>query len=333
MNCHVCGKGYSPDEIKMYSTTSEVKTTVLDMNNPGMRKLLGMRSLMKCANCGRVACSDCATQNAGGVTDMACPSCGVPYQASAFVPPSGQAVSATPTPAPKPAPAPVADRSGYYTRSTATASVPVKITFKCAKCGRDVTLPRYLNYQETGYAGGIYNRAASAQARAKLNERVAEEIKADVEAMERGQAKLYASTNAMMSGERYFQCPGCAVYNVPDAGCERRVLMPKRLKNALVLVIGPLVLWLIGFTVCLFSLSGGWGSFPSSRDMTMSVVFPLIGVVALGLLIYFVNKPLCKKAYENPGLMEKLYGCVPNREVHADMSEHGMGDVHLGSKR
>ena len=337
MNCHVCGKGYSADEIKLYSTTSGVQTTVLDLNNAGMRKLLGMRSLMKCANCGKVTCSDCATQSAGGVTGMACPACGVPYQANAFVPPAEQAAGAAPgpapapAPAPKPAPAPAMDYPSDYTQSTATASIPVKVSFKCVKCGRDVVLTRFLNHSETGYAGGINNRAASVQARMKLSERLADEIKDDVEAMKRGQARFYASSNTTMGGEKNFQCSSCGVYNIPDAGCERRALWPKPLKNALVLVLGPLLLWLVGFIICMSSMSDGWGDIPTSQTVALSIVYPLLAVAALGALIFFINKPLSRKAYDDPSLMEKLYGCVPNKEIHADMGEHGEGDIHIGS--
>ena len=42
MVCHVCGKGYDPADVEMYTSTKDVLLSILDVDNPGMRKLLGM---------------------------------------------------------------------------------------------------------------------------------------------------------------------------------------------------------------------------------------------------------------------------------------------------
>ena len=76
------------------TTPKNAQTQVLDLNNPGMRSLLGMKSLMKCGNCGKVCCADCAKEGAGGLTGLACPACGAPFATQSFVPPTEQTASA-----------------------------------------------------------------------------------------------------------------------------------------------------------------------------------------------------------------------------------------------
>lgn len=93
LNCHKCGKGYDPSDVEMYASTKEVQLTVLNMDNPGMRKLLGMKTLMKCPNCGKICCADCAKEGAGP-TGLACPACVVPFAMNSFLPPTAQAVNA-----------------------------------------------------------------------------------------------------------------------------------------------------------------------------------------------------------------------------------------------
>ena len=102
MNCHVCGKGYDPADVEMYATTKDVQLSILDMDNPGLRKLLGMKTLMKCPNCGKVCCADCAKEGAGP-TGLVCPACAVPFAANCFIRPTAQAVNAAAQPAAKPA--------------------------------------------------------------------------------------------------------------------------------------------------------------------------------------------------------------------------------------
>ena len=92
MNCQVCGKGYDSADVEMYTQTKDVQLSILDVNNPGMRKLLGMKTLMKCSNCGKISCADCAKEG-GGPAGLACPACGVPYGVNSFVPPTAQAVN------------------------------------------------------------------------------------------------------------------------------------------------------------------------------------------------------------------------------------------------
>jgi len=69
MVCHVCGKGYDPGDVETYAATKDVQLSVLDMDNPGMRKLLGMKTLMRCSNCGKVCCADCAKKGTGSLSE------------------------------------------------------------------------------------------------------------------------------------------------------------------------------------------------------------------------------------------------------------------------
>lgn len=101
-NCHVCGKSYDSADVYMYAKTKEVQLSVISMDNPGMRKALGMKSLMKCSNCGKICCADCAKEGAGP-TNLVCPACGVPFAVNSFLPPTAQAVSDAPSAA-KPEP-------------------------------------------------------------------------------------------------------------------------------------------------------------------------------------------------------------------------------------
>ena len=100
MVCHVCGKGYDPADVEMYATTKDVQLSILDMDNPGMRKLLGMETLMRSPNCGKVCCADCAKEGAGP-TGLVCPACSVPFAANSFIRPTAQAVNAAPPAAPQ----------------------------------------------------------------------------------------------------------------------------------------------------------------------------------------------------------------------------------------
>ena len=109
MNCQVCGKGYDPADVEMYATTKEVQLSILDVNNPGMRKLLGMKTLMKCPNCGKISCADCAKEGAGP-TGLVCPACAVPFAANSFIRPTAQAVNAAQPAATQPAAKPVEEK-------------------------------------------------------------------------------------------------------------------------------------------------------------------------------------------------------------------------------
>ena len=109
MNCHVCEKGYDSADVEMYASTKDVQLSILDVDNPGMRKLLGMKTLMKCSNCGNICCADCAKEGAGP-TGIVCPACAVPFAANSFIRPTAQAVKAAPPPAAQPVAKPAEEK-------------------------------------------------------------------------------------------------------------------------------------------------------------------------------------------------------------------------------
>ena len=102
MNCQVCGKGYDPGDVEIYAATKDVQLSILDVDNPGMRKLLGMKTLMRCTNCGKICCADCAKEGTGP-TGLVCPACSVPFAANSFIRPTAQAVNVNPPSAAQPA--------------------------------------------------------------------------------------------------------------------------------------------------------------------------------------------------------------------------------------
>ena len=109
MVCHVCGKGYDTADVEMYASTKDVQLSILDVDNPGMRKLMGMMTLMRCTNCGKICCADCAKEGAGP-TRLVCPACSVPFSTNSFVPPTAQTVNAAPPAAAQPAAKPVEEK-------------------------------------------------------------------------------------------------------------------------------------------------------------------------------------------------------------------------------
>ena len=224
--------------------------------------------------------------------------------------------------------------SQMYTTATAVSSNEVKIHFRCAKCGREVTLTRYLNYSDERTASGYEALKVGDEARASLISHVLDDFREDVEDLKRNKARLYMTKDVGMNASPGLHCPGCGVNNIPDAGCERRVLTPdwiKRKPQALVILLA--VVLVIGIIVSLIGLSGGNMSATLDRSTELKAflvpVFVLALIIALGVA---VNRILSKKAYNNPKLMAWLYNSVPNREVYADLTPYGFGEIHIGSQ-
>ena len=218
--------------------------------------------------------------------------------------------------------------SQYYTRAFAIANYEVKIHFCCAKCGRDVDLVRYLTYSDMGHASGISNSEAGVEARQKLAVHAADDFRKDIDAMKRNRAKLQTKKEALYDTNAPLRCPGCGFTNIPDAGCERKALVPAwietktRVFQAL-LFVSPLILWCVGFV----------GFFIINVSLGQAALYSLAGCIALVALAILINRLLSKKSYDNPALMEKLYKSVPNKEVYADMTQYGLGQIHIGSEK
>ena len=218
--------------------------------------------------------------------------------------------------------------SQYYTRAFAIANYDVKIHFCCAKCGREVDLIRYLTYTDIGHASGISNSAAGAEARQKLAVHVTDDFRKDIDAMKRNRAKLQTKKDVLYDTNAPLVCPGCGVTNIPDAGCARKALIPAWLQSKnngriFLLLISPLILWTVLFgivSLCTDSLAKG-------------ALYALIACIVLVVLAIRINRMLSKKSYDDPALMEKLYNSVSNKEVYADMTQYGVGQIHIGSEK
>lgn len=117
--CKQCGKHYDAADAEMESGLGQKDYGILDPSNPAFRKLLGLKSLLKCSNCGAIACSDCA-QESGGIIGMRCPFCQVDYTAYSYLRATGENVSAG-SPAPQtaassPAKSEPAPKAGFFQR-------------------------------------------------------------------------------------------------------------------------------------------------------------------------------------------------------------------------
>ena len=55
--------------------------------------------------------------------------------------------------------------------------------------------------------------------------------------------------------------------------------------------------------------------------------------LAIAAALFLVDKGLSKKAYDDPQLMEKVFGSVLNDAIVADMTPYGFDEIHIGSER
>ncbi|MDR0835581.1 MAG: DUF805 domain-containing protein [Tannerella sp.] len=87
IKCKKCGKTYDNADVELESTFGKREFTLLDPSNPSFRKLLGLKTLLKCSNCSAIVCSDCALE-ADGIIGMRCPFCNVDYTIYSFIKPT-----------------------------------------------------------------------------------------------------------------------------------------------------------------------------------------------------------------------------------------------------
>ena len=218
--------------------------------------------------------------------------------------------------------------SQYYTRAFAIANYEVKIHFGCAKCGREVELIRYLTYTDMGHASGIANSEAGVEAKQKLVVHAADDFMKDIDAMKRNRAKLQTKKDALYDTNVPLRCPGCGITNIPDAGCERKALVPAWLESKnnvriFLLLVSPLILWTVLFGIVSIY----------TDSLAKGALYALIACIVLVALAIGINHLLSKKSYDDPALMERLYNSVPNKEVYADMEQYGLGQIHIGSEK
>ena len=91
IQCKQCGQSYDESDVEIEAATSKGDYGLLDPSNPAFRKLLGLKSLMKCGHCSAIACSDCALESEG-ITKMRCPFCKTDYTIYSYIKPT-EAVS------------------------------------------------------------------------------------------------------------------------------------------------------------------------------------------------------------------------------------------------
>ena len=92
IQCKQCGKSYSKDDAGLETNISKENYGLLDPSNPAVRKLLGLKSLLKCGNCSAIACSDCALES-DGIVKMSCPFCKTNYTIYSFIKPTEENIS------------------------------------------------------------------------------------------------------------------------------------------------------------------------------------------------------------------------------------------------
>ena len=94
IQCKKCGKNYNEGDAELDETMSKGNYGMLDPSNPAVRKILGIKSLLKCSNCSAIACSDCALES-NGIIKMRCPFCKTDYTIYSFIKPTADNVSSS----------------------------------------------------------------------------------------------------------------------------------------------------------------------------------------------------------------------------------------------
>jgi len=209
------------------------------------------------------------------------------------------------------------------TRTTATATwaAPVEISFRCPKCGKDVSLTRYMRMTGQASVQHYAPERAEAAARNRLAANADSQLAQIAEAMKKNRAILRGSKDQIRARTIPFKCPGCGIISIPDAGCKRRMLTPKWFVP---FIIVALYVWLC----VMFFIAAK--VFPALSSPLCYLVATLIVAALITLASVFVSKR-SKSAYCDPALLEKRFRSVLNDAVYADMSPYGLDCIHMGS--
>ena len=214
----------------------------------------------------------------------------------------------------------------------ASRSCPVQIRFRCAKCGKDADITRYLNFSTEVTLRNDQARQTGAReiARASAESEMAGSMDWRLESAVR---ELKRNTASLMD-QPYKQpsvfwpplrCPACGIINRPDAGCKRGLLMHRSIKWTL------LALLVVGGTAAVLAALGG--ILRLSGPFRLQTLYVFLGCLAIAAALFLVDKGLAKKAYNDPKLMEKVFGSVLNNAMYADMTPYGFDEIHIGSER
>ncbi len=216
--------------------------------------------------------------------------------------------------------------------SGAGSSLPVQIHFRCAKCGKDADITRYLIFStEVTLQGKEARQVGAGQiAHAMAESNLAETMDWRLESAVR---ELKHNTAALMD-QPYKQpsifwpplrCPACGIVNRPDAGCKRGLLMLRFIKWALIALL------ILGCTAACLAALGGLLSL--SSPFRLQTLYVFLGCLAVAAVLLLIDRSLSKKAYDDPKLMEKVFGIALNDAMYADMTPYGFDKIHIGSER
>ena len=70
-----------------------------------------------------------------------------------------------------------------------------------------------------------------------------------------------------------------------------------------------------------------------SGPFRLQALYVFLACLAIAAALFLVDKGLSKKAYDDPQLMEKVFGSVLNDAIVADMTPYGFDEIHIGSER
>ena len=213
----------------------------------------------------------------------------------------------------------------------ASSSCPVQIHFRCAKCGKDAEITRYLNFStevtlrnDQGRQVGA-GQIASARAEAEMAGSMGWRLESAVRELKHNTASLMDRPDKPSIFWPPLRCPACGIINRPDAGCKRGLLMHRLIKWAL------LTLLVVGGTAAFLAALGG--SLRLSGPFRLQALYVFLACLAIATALFLVDKSLSKKAYNDPKLMEKVFGSVLNDAMYADMTPYGFDEIHIGSEK
>lgn len=204
--------------------------------------------------------------------------------------------------------------SKAYTTSTASASIPVVLSFTCPKCGKYGTVNKTALLSAQVTMRGYNNSGAGMAAQRNLAESAGNQIDLIVERLEKGQVEVLLPA-AEKNPVKGAVCPHCGLRQIVDDG-RRRTLYPKGFALKLIgLFVG--IAFASGLVVGLISRS-----MVSPGLVSLMQMLCIIAVVAA----FFYNKARSNRAYSDPALMEKRYRAVLNPRMEATLML-GVGNV------
>ncbi len=212
------------------------------------------------------------------------------------------------------------------TTAYAEYKFPVKITFTCAKCGKEACLTEDV-FLRTTIGGRISTRDAETLLRNTLPTDAQEQMAHIARQMEKGCLMPYDSGKGMDIRHPLLKlkCPACHALQAANAGGKNLVLRGRSaLTKAIIALTFVLILaWGVGMGVVL----------SRSPVEPMGFLYVTAACIAAGVLLGAVHKAVRKRALREPAFMEKHFGAVLNDGVYADFTPYGLEKVRINSKK